>query len=135
MFRAFCGWLAGCGAATVVIVGLGGVLFGGPSASLLHPVAPLSMLLNPLSLVFTAACAMTAFPAMFLISLSIDLQTRLLLFYGVAGSLLGALCISLLVRSLAVWFWICPLFALAGLAAGLTYWFVAGRHALCERTA
>ena len=130
MFRAFCGWLAGCAAATVVIVFLP-TLYLSTRASLIHPVA--SLLLNPLLLlVFVGTCVMTVFPAMFLIFLSIDLRARSPVFYCVAGSVLGALCISLLIRSLAAWFWICPLFAVAGFTAGLAYWIVAGRHALCE---
>ena len=133
MFRAFCGWLAGCGAAAVVIVGLP-IFFEHPRASLIHPASPLSMLVSPLSLVFAVTCAMTAFPSIFLIFLSVDLQARSPVFYGIAGSVLGALCISLLVRSLAIWtFWVGPLFVVAGFAAGLTYWLVAGRHVLCER--
>jgi hypothetical protein len=134
MFRAFCGWLAGCGVATVVIVVLPGALFMHPRASLFHPASSLSMLLNPLLLVFAVTCAMTAFPAMFLISLSIDLQARSPVFYSLAGSVLGALCISLLVRSFAIWFWVGPLFVVAGLAAGVTYWLIAGKHAICDRS-
>ena len=134
MFRALGGWLAGCGAATVVIVGLP-IFFEHPRASLIHPVASISMLLSPSLLVFAVTCAMTAFPAIFLIFLSVDLRARSPVFYGVAGSVLGALCISLLVRSFVIWtFWVGPLFVVAGFAAGVTYWFIAGRHALCERT-
>lgn len=126
MFRAFCGWLAGCAAATVVIVGLPSVLLY-PPASLVHVA---SLLLNPLLfLVFTATCVMTAFPAMFLIFVSADLQVRSPVFYGVAGSVLGALCISLLARSFLIWtVSVGPLFVLAGLAAGIAYWSVAGTH-------
>ena len=133
MFRGFCGWLAGCAAATVVIVCLP-IFFENSRAGLMHPVEQISMLLNPLLLVFTVTCAMTALPAMLLIFLSIDLQARSPVFYGIAGSLLGALCISLLVRSFAVLtIWVGPLFALAGFVAGVIYWLVAGRRTLSER--
>lgn len=133
-FRAFSGWLAGCGAATVVIVGLP-VIFAlseQPRASLLA--GPISILFGPSLLVFIVTCVITAFPAMFMILMSVELRVRSALFFGGAGAALGALGISLLARSIAIWTssvgW---LFVAAGLAAGVTYWFIAGRHALCER--
>jgi hypothetical protein len=119
----------------VVIGGLP-IFLESPSGFLFHPVSQLSMLVSPALLVFAVTCAMTAFPAIFLIFVSVDLQARSPVYYIVAGSLLGALCISLLARSLVIWtMWVGPLFVVAGLAAGLAYWLVAGRRALCEHAA
>ena len=130
-FRALSGWLAGCAAATVVIVGLpiGFSLVSEAHAKI--SLATLASLLGPCLPVFAITCVMTAVPAAFLIGLSVDLRARSIVFFSIAGSVLGALCISLLARSLLIWtFWVGPLFAVAGLAAGVTYWLIAGRRAL-----
>ena len=134
-FRALSGWLAGCGAATVVIVGFSVILTLSeqPRASLLA--GPISILLGPSLLVFIVTCVITAFPAMFLILMSVGLRVRSAAFFCAVGAALGALSISLLARSTAIWTsgvgW---LFAAAGLAAGVIYRLIAGRYAICERS-
>jgi hypothetical protein len=88
------------------------------------------MLLSPSLLVFVVTCVITAFPTMVMIRLSVELRTRSAVFFACAGAALGAFSISLLARSAEIWTsGIGGLFVVAGLAAGVTYWFVAGKYA------
>lgn len=68
---------------------------------------------------------LTAIPAVIVIGLTERFRVRSLLFYVVSGGVTGGLSQILFERSFSrVW-----LFVLAGGAAGLSYWYVAGRHA------
>ncbi|MBA2397248.1 MAG: hypothetical protein H0V72_00810 [Bradyrhizobium sp.] len=81
-----------------------------------------------LILVFT--CALTIIPATLVICLSERFRMRSFLFFGCAGAAIGVLSRILALRptdmSLQPVDW---LFLVAGFAAGLAYWFVAGRYA------
>ena len=130
--RAVGGWLAGCGTATAVICTFGLVVsaiasgnifslrFGGASVALLFP----------LFLIFLITCLLTGIPAGFVIWLSEKFRIRSVLFFGAIGAAIGVLSQNLLLRPLKpgppIFGW---LFLLAGFAAGLAYWHVAGRHA------
>jgi hypothetical protein len=134
--RALSGWLAGCGAATAVIVGLPVIVAVSSLPRKSLGTTSVLPLLGPSLLVFVITCVMTAFPAMLMIWLSVELRLRSVVFFGAAGAALGAFSIALLVRSAVVWTSnIGALFAVAGFAAGVAYWFVAGRHVICERAA
>ncbi len=132
--RAFGGWLAGCGAATAVLSTIGQTLLmiasGGDIARLLGG----TLALLPLSfLVFVVICLLTAIPALMVIWLSELLRTRSVVFFGCGGAAIGALCISLLEPSGAIWTsGIGELFVVAGLVAGVTYWSIAGKDAAYE---
>ncbi|WP_145928109.1 hypothetical protein [Bradyrhizobium neotropicale] len=68
---------------------------------------------------------LTAIPAVIVIGLTERFRVRSLLFYVCSGGVTGGLGQSLLELSFfRIW-----VFALAGCAAGLIYWYVAGRHA------
>lgn len=129
-FRAFGGWLAGCGAATAVIFVLPSIFMFAVSGRPWTDFARgFVLLLNPSLLLFVVICVMTAFPAIVMIRLSVVLGTRSVVFFACAGAALGALSISLLARSAEIWTsGIGGLFAVAGLAAGVAYWFVAGKY-------
>jgi hypothetical protein len=130
-FRAFGGWLAGCVTATAVIVGVPTV-FAFVSASGRAPTNLNSFrpLLGTSLFIFIVICVMTAIPAFLTIGWSMASSTRSIVFFGAAGSMLGASCISLLARSAFIWTsGIGSLFVTAGFAAGVAYWWVAGRHA------
>ncbi|QIG92626.1 MULTISPECIES: hypothetical protein [unclassified Bradyrhizobium] len=82
-------------------------------------------LLLPSFLVFVITCLLTAIPAAIAIWLSEELRIRSAGFFAGAGAAIGALSITVLLRSPAVWTsgLVC-LFVAAGFVAGLTYWFV-----------
>ena len=135
--RAFGGWLAGCGAATAVLSAVVQTLLmitsGGDITRLLGGIVAL---LLPSFLVFVVTCMLTAIPALMIIWLSELLCVRSVVFFGAAGAAIGALCISLLARSSAIWTsGIGVLFIVAGFVAGVTYWSIAGRSSVCERYA
>ncbi len=136
-FRAIGGWLAGCLAATVVIVALpmlGTFPFTGRGP--IRLTEGLGLLLGPSALVFVVVCLMTVIPAIFVVALSITLQVRSPVFFAGAGAMIGLLTISLIVHSRVVWTSnVGELFAVAGLAAGMAYWSVAGRHIICPPNA
>lgn len=124
--RAFGSWLAGCGAATAVISAVGQtflmVTSRGDAAQLLYGIV---LLLIPSAAVFVITCLLTAIPAAIVVWLTEGLQIRAVGFFACAGAAIGALSITVLIRSPAVWTsgLVC-LFAAAGSIAGLTYWFV-----------
>ncbi|NEV01218.1 hypothetical protein [Bradyrhizobium uaiense] len=124
--RAFGGWLAGCGAATAVLSGVAQTLLiimsGGDITRLLGGIVAL---LLPSFLVFVVTCFLTAIPAAIVIWVGEELLIGSAVFFGCAGTVIGALSISVLLRSPAVWTsGLGCLFAVAGFVAGLTYWFV-----------
>ncbi|WP_461314451.1 hypothetical protein [Bradyrhizobium embrapense] len=83
------------------------------------------MLLIPSAVIFVITCLLTAIPAAMVIWLSEEFDIRSAGFFADAGAAIGALSITVLLRSPAVWTsgLVC-LFAAAGCVAGLTYWFV-----------
>ncbi|WP_076858138.1 hypothetical protein [Bradyrhizobium mercantei] len=124
--RAFGGWLAGCGAATAVISAIGQTLLmfaaRGDVGRLLYGIV---VLLIPSAVVFVITCLLTAIPAAIVVWLSEELRIRSAGFFAGAGAAIGALSITVLLRSPAVWTsGLVVLFAAAGFVAGLTYWFV-----------
>ncbi|WP_342728583.1 hypothetical protein AAFG07_19000 [Bradyrhizobium sp. B097] len=135
--RAFGGWLAGCGAATAVISAVGQTILivtsHGDVARLLYGIV---LLLIPSAAVLVITCLLTAIPAAIVVWLTEEFQIRDAGFFACAGAAIGALSISVLIRSPAVWTsgLVC-LFVAAGFIAGLTYWFVmrelaAGEHSM-----
>jgi len=134
--RAIGGWLAGCGAATavlgvftVVAIGIGS---GGDVASIVGGVIGGAF---PLFLTFLVICLLAAIPAAVVIWVSEKFQTSSIAFFGCAGIVIGGASVELLRR----WFGspvpvaVHLLFAIAGLAAGLAYWRVAGKYAARDR--
>ena len=124
--HAFGGWLAGCGAATAVISAVGQTFMmfvsRGDVARLLNGIV---VLLLPSAAVFVLTCLLTAIPAAIVIWLSEEFRIRSAGFFACAGAAIGALCISVLLRSPVIWTsGIGCLFVVAGFVAGLTYWFV-----------
>ncbi|MGF6309891.1 hypothetical protein ABIB82_004112 [Bradyrhizobium sp. i1.8.4] len=124
--RAFGGWLAGCGAATAVISAVGQtflmVTSHGDVARLLCGIV---VLLLPSAAVFVITCLLTAIPAAIVVWLTEEFQIRAAGFFACAGATIGALSISVLIRSPTVWTsGLVFLFVAAGFIAGLTYWFV-----------
>lgn len=134
--RAFGGWLAGCGAATAVISAIGQTLLivaaRGDVAKLLYGIV---VLLIPSAVVFVITCLLTAIPAAIVVWVSEEFRIRSAGFFACAGAAIGALSITVLLRSPAVWTsgLVC-LFAAAGFVAGLTYWFVVRELATHERS-
>ena len=132
--RAFVGWLAGCGAATAVYGGVG--LVGAAVASGADIITLAGASITALFLLlwaFLIICLITAIPAAVVIWLTEKLGIRSMLFYAGCGAVIGGLSASLFLGvSLAMHLsgWIFPL---AGFAAGVAYWFVAGRYARQDR--
>ena len=132
--RATGGWIAGCGAATAVIsiFGLVGAPTMGPAATGI-PVEFTRVGIGGMPvfvpLVFVFTCVLTGIPAALAIWLSRRFRIRSLLFFGCVGAAIGALSQSLLLRSFFPLSW---LFVVAGFAAGLAYWHVAGKYAGCD---
>jgi hypothetical protein len=134
--RAIGGWLAGCGAATGILCAFALVIsavasgdifsfrFAGNAVALLFPAA----------LIFIITCLLTGIPAAIVIWLSEKFGIRSILFFGCIGAAIGVLSQSLI-------FWpstplpqaVSWLFLMAGSAAGLAYWHVAGKYAGRDR--
>ncbi|MGY4571000.1 MULTISPECIES: hypothetical protein [Bradyrhizobium] len=127
--RAFGGWLAGCGAATAVISAVGQTVLMMTShcdvARLLYGIV---VMLLPSAAVFIITCLLTAIPTAIVVWFTEEFHIRAAGFFACAGAAIGALSITVLLRSPAVWTsgLVC-LFVVAGLVAGLTYWCV-----MCE---
>jgi len=126
--RTFAGWLAACGAATVVIVALPlMVLTAASGGSSIGLVRGCIALLPPSFLIFVTTCVMTAFPWAFVVCMAVEFRRRSVLFFACAGAAVGALSIGLFSRSAAILTsGVGGLFVLAGFAAGVTYWCIAG---------
>jgi hypothetical protein len=133
--RAFRGWLAGCGAAAAVIGGggLGGsaIASGIDIVTLVAGAIAVPFLLFP---IFLVVCLVTGIPAAVVIWISEELGIRSILFFGTSGAAIGGLIPSLLGGDTIAWLsrggW---LLLVAGFAAGVAYWFVAGKYAGGER--
>jgi hypothetical protein len=89
-------------------------------------------MLFPAVLVFLVTCLLTGIPAAGVIWLGEKLQMRSMFYFGFAGAVIGGLSENLLAPALVSQ----PQppiaglpFVVAGLAAGLAYWSVAGKHA------
>ncbi|MCC8975844.1 hypothetical protein [Bradyrhizobium brasilense] len=89
------------------------------------------VMLLPSAAVFIITCLLTAIPTAIVVWFSEEFHIRAAGFFACAGAAIGALSITVLLRSPAVWTsgLVC-LFAVAGFVAGLTYWFV-----MCELAA
>jgi hypothetical protein len=127
--RAIGGWLAGCGAATVVlgvyILVVVGIASAGDGTTLVGGI------IAAFFLVFPIICLLTAIPAAIVIWVSEKFRIRTMAFFGCAGAGIGGLSMELLRRGFGS---SGPAsvnlrFAIAGLAAGLVYWQIAGRYA------
>jgi hypothetical protein len=123
--RALRGWLAACAAATgfisiasyfIAAVATGhfrSVVFAGSFYGLLFPVLA----------IFVITCLFTAIPAALVIPLGRIFQMRSIWFFGGAGAVIGILSqIAFFAGLLSRTPGRNPLYALAGLVAGLVYW-------------
>src|SRR6516225_4062257 len=123
-FRALRGWLAACGAATACIsvffFALMAIAPGGP----LKGIALVLLFVAPVAFIIT--CVLTAIPSAILIWLSERFQIRSVVVFGCIGAQIGASSQTLLFWRFDAFGW---LFVVAGCAAGVNYWRVAGRHA------
>jgi hypothetical protein len=106
------------------VVVLASFLSGGGSTRPIGISAVAFLFVVPTVLAFTMV--LSGIPAALTIWLSRRFRIRSLAFFCCSGAAIGAVGQYVLFRSFAELGW---LFALAGLAAGLAYWFVAGRHA------
>ncbi|MCC8942343.1 hypothetical protein H8A99_39540 [Bradyrhizobium sp. Arg68] len=130
-FRALGGWLAGCMVATAVIVVspiVGAAASSGLDSDSFMAGGLLILVMGPI-LVFPFVFVMSAIPALIAIWLAELLRTHSIVYFACAGAATGALCISALPLSDRVWAsgvgWI---YVVARVAAGATYWCVAGRY-------
>jgi hypothetical protein len=133
-WRTIKGWLSGCVAATIVaeICLVAAALWENYRA---HVSVAASDYLVGLGLtapfILAAIGLLTVIPAVIVIGLTERFRMRSLAFYVCAAGVTGGLSQILFERSFSrVW-----LFVLAGAAAGLSYWYVAGRHAGREHAA
>ena len=134
-FRAIEGWLAGCGAATAVFgtVALAAVAKASEGDAVTLVAGTIAALV-PLFFFFLFTCLLTGIPAAVVIWISEGIGIRSILFFGGMGAAIGGLVPSLLVGTSILWLsaggW---LFLVAGFAAGVAYWFVAGKYAGGDR--
>jgi hypothetical protein len=130
------GWLAGCGAATGVLCAFTLVVLAvasGGDFPLRFVGGAIALLLSAI-LIFIVTGLLTGIPAAVAIWLSEKFRIRSVLFFGCIGAAIGALSQSLI-------FWpstplpqaVSWLFLVAGSAAGLAYWHVAGKYAGRDR--
>ncbi len=129
--RPLMGWLAGCGAATAVMSGLGLVALAIASGRDLTRFLEGGLALLFFALIdFVVIGVLTAAPAGLVIWLSERLAIRSVLFFSFVGAGIGVASISLLMGVNGSWNPVISLlFGVAGFAAGVAYWRVAGRHA------
>jgi hypothetical protein len=125
------GWLAGCAAATGVLCAFALVVSAAASGEVfsLRSAGAAVALLFPAVLIFIITCLLTGIPAAVAIWLSEKFRIRSVLFFGCVGAVIGGLSQNLLLRALMPPTSVSLLFVVAGLAAGLAYWFVAGKSA------
>jgi|SRR4051794_15072092 hypothetical protein len=137
--RAVGGWLAGCGAATAVLgIFTIAAMVASSGGDITRLVGPILAAVFPLFLTFLVICVLTGIPAAIVIWVSEKLRISSILFFGCTGGAIGGLSVELLWRGFA---WRAPppligvnlLFTVAGVAAGVAYWRVAGRYAGRER--
>ncbi len=122
------GWLSGCVAATLAaeICLIVAAMWENHRAQISVPASDYLIGLGLTApLILFAIGMLTAIPAVIVIGLTERFRVRSLLFYVCSAGVTGGLSQILFERSFnRVW-----LFVLAGGAAGLSYWYVAGRHA------
>jgi len=127
-WRVFKGWLSGCVVATLAaeLCLVAAAIWENYRAHV--SVAASDYLMGfglTAPIILFAIGMLTAIPAVVVIALTERFRVRSLLFYVCSGGVTGGLSQILFERSLSrVW-----LFVLAGCTAGLSYWYVAGRHA------
>jgi hypothetical protein len=127
-YRAMQGWFAGCLVATAVLCSFALALLAIASdGDLLRFTASSVSLLFPALLILVVICVVTGIPAAAIVWLSEKLGVRSILFFGCAGIAIGGITQTLMFRTLTPT--VSVPFILAGLAAGLVYWRVAGRYA------
>ena len=129
--RAMGGWLAACAAATGVLCAFALVVSAVASGDVFSArfAGGAAALLFPAVLIFIVTCLVTGIPAAAVIWLSEKFRIRSVLFFGCVGAAIGGLSQNLLLRALMPPPSVSLLFVVAGLAAGLAYWFVAGKRA------
>ena len=129
--RALRGWLAGCAAATGFIFIASYFIAAMATGNFRSVVFAGSIygLLVPSLVIFVITCLFTAIPAALVIWLGRAFQMRSVWFFGGAGAAVGILS--------QIAFFVCllsrspgknPLYALAGLVAGLVYWRIVERR-------
>jgi len=125
------GWLAACAAATGVLCAFALVVSAVASGDVFSArfAGGAAALLFPAVLIFIVTCLVTGIPVAVAIWLSEKFRIRSVLFFGCVGAAIGGLCQNLLLRALLPPPSVSLLFVVAGLAAGLAYWFVAGKRA------
>ena len=134
--RAVQGWMAGCGAATIVLSG--SLLFvpGTTSNGIVSFLVAAVFIAWVAILVFIVTGGLTLIPAAAIVWISERFRIRSILFFGCMGAVMGGLTVYLLQVGFTKptkppgldW-----LYVSAGLAAGLAYWRVAGRFAGARR--
>lgn len=122
--RAFAGWLAACAAATAVILVFILVMASSGVGTPRVAANVLPTLLLAI-FVFPYVCVLSAIPMLITISLAARLKTASIVFFACAGAVAAVLSIGVFV-AFNRWSWA---FAIPGLAAGVAYWYVAGRYA------
>ena len=127
--RAIQGWFAGCWVATAVLCVFAVVALASTPGTIDLGFAVVVVFLLPL--VFVVICMLTGIPAAAVVSLSEQFRIRSVLFFGCAGAVIGVITAAL-TRSLSMD--TAPAYLVAGSAAGLVYWYVAGKHAGEERS-
>src|SRR5690242_9581942 len=144
--RAMEGWVAGCAAATgVVYVYTVVTILYAANVSDSHPfsvralafttLVSIFLMILPTVLIFLVTCLLTAIPAAVTVWLSERFRIRSIVFFGLAGAVIGGASAYFLSGGTSTQPpQLSPLFVSAGLAAGLAYWSVAGRHAGREQS-
>jgi hypothetical protein len=124
------GWMAGCLAATAIISGFLLVALATASKGIVEfLVAAIIVSWVPI-LVFILTGGLTLVPAALVVWISERFRIRSILFFGGAGAVMGGLMALLRFTKLTQTPELDRLvYISAGLAAGLAYWFVAGRYA------
>jgi hypothetical protein len=129
--RAIGGWLAGCVAATGVLCVFALVISAAAAGDVFSFgfAGSAIALLFPAILIFIITCLLTGIPAAVAIWLSEKFRIRSVLFFSCVGAAIGGLSQNLFLRAFTPAPSVNLLFVVAGLAAGLAYWFVAGKRA------
>jgi len=130
--RATRGWLGGCLTATAVIQLFFLLILALASANRVTPMSPWDFvfaILIGVPLILFFVCVLSGIPSIATIWLSERLCIRSLVFFVLAGGLIGSASQMVLYRSVNELGW---LYVTAGCFAGLNYWYIAGRYAGAE---
>ena len=128
--RALRGWLAACAAATGFIFIASYFIAAMATGNFRSVVFAGSIygLLFPSLVIFVITCLMTVIPAALVIWLGRIFRMRSVWYFGGAGAVIGLLSqIAFFAGLLSRWPGKNPLYALAGLVAGLVYWRIVER--------